>query len=51
MNYFANQRQNKKVGKSVLSNITFFIEVDARCWVGFNGETLTFTLGLLKSQL
>ena len=51
MKYFANQRQSKKTGKSVLSSITFFMEFDDRYWVGFKGETLTFTLGMLKSQL
>ena len=39
----------KKLNKSVLISITFFLEDDNHEEVNFNGETLTFTLQLIKS--
>ena len=38
----------KKIIKSVLNNITFYLEDDSDKEVNFNGETLTFTLQLIK---
>ena len=38
----------KKRNKSVLNTITFYLEDDDRKKIDFNGETLTFTLQLLK---
>ena len=38
----------KKVKKSVLNAITFYLENDNIKEVGFNGETLTFTLQMIK---
>ena len=38
----------KKINKSVLSTITFYLEDDNNEVVDFNGETLTFTLQLIK---
>ena len=38
----------KKVNKSVLNTITFYLEDDNNKEVNFNGETLTFTLPLIK---
>ena len=38
----------KKINKSVLNNITFYLEVDNDKEVDFNGETLNFTLQLIK---
>ena len=48
--YFANQKQyiTKKINKSVLNTITFYLEDDKNEEVNFNGETLTFTLQLVK---
>ena len=39
---------NKKINKSVLNTITFYLEVDNNEKVDFNGETLTFTLQMIK---
>ena len=39
---------NKKINKSVLKNITFYLEDDNNEEVDFNGETLTFTLQMIK---
>ena len=38
----------KKVNKSVLNTITFYLEDDNNEEVKFNGETLTFTLQMIK---
>ena len=38
----------KKVYKSVLNTITFYLEDDNNEEVNFNGETLTFTLQMIK---
>ena len=38
----------KKINKSVLSHITFYIEDDAHKLVGFNSETISFTCQLIK---
>ena len=38
----------KKTNKSVLSTITFYLENDNIEEVDFNGETLTFTLQMIK---
>ena len=38
----------KKINKSVLNTITFYLEDDNNEQVGFNGETLTFTLQMIK---
>ena len=38
----------KKINKSVLNTITFYLEDDNNNEVGFNGETLTFTLQMIK---
>ena len=38
----------KKINKSVLNTITFYLEDDNNKVVDFNGETLTFTLQLIK---
>ena len=38
----------KKVNKSVLNTITFYLEDDNNEEVDFNGETLTFTLQMIK---
>ena len=38
----------KKVNKSVLNTITFHLEADNNEDVDFNGETLTFTLQMIK---
>ena len=38
----------KKVNKSVLNTITFYLEDDNNKEVDFNGETLTFTLQMIK---
>ena len=38
----------KKVNKSILNTITFYLEDDNNKVVGFNGETLTFTLQMIK---
>ena len=38
----------KKVKKSVLNTITFYSEDDDHKEVDFNGETLTFTLQMIK---
>ena len=37
----------KKINKSVLNTITFYLEDDNN-QVNFNGETLTFTLKMIK---
>ena len=39
---------NKKINKSVLNTITFYLEDDNIEVVDFNGETLTFTLQMIK---
>ena len=48
--YFVNPRQytTKKINKSVLNTITFHLEYDDNEEVNFNGETLSFTLQLIK---
>ena len=38
----------KKINKSVLNTITFYLEDDDNKAVDFNGETLTFTLQMIK---
>ena len=38
----------KKINKSVLNTITFYLEDDHNEEVNFNGETLTFTLQMNK---
>ena len=38
----------KKINKSVLNTITFYLEDDDYKEVNFNGETLTFTLQMIK---
>ena len=38
----------KKINKSVLNTITFYLEDDNNKEVNFNGETLTFTLQMIK---
>ena len=38
----------KKLNKSVLNTITFYLEDDNNKEVNFNGETLTFTLQMIK---
>ena len=38
----------KKINKSVLNTITFYLEDDNNKGVDFNGETLTFTLQMIK---
>ena len=39
----------KKINKSVLNTITFYLEDDNNKVVDFNGETLTFTLQMIKN--
>ena len=41
--------QYRKNNKSVLNTITFYLEEDDHKEVNFNGETLTFTLQIIKS--
>ena len=38
----------KKINKSVLNTKTFYLEDDDNKEVNFNGETLTFTLQMIK---
>ena len=38
----------KKINKTVLKMITFYLEDDNNKGVDFNGETLTFTLRMIK---
>ena len=38
----------KKINKSVLNTITFYLEDDSNEELDFNGETLTFTLQMIK---
>ena len=38
----------KKINKSVWNTITFYLEDDIHEEVDFNGETLTFTLRMVK---
>ena len=38
----------KKINKSVLSPITFYLEDDDHKPVGFNGESMSFTCQLIK---
>ena len=38
----------KKINKSVLNTITFYLEDDTNKEVDFNGETMTFTLQMNK---
>ena len=38
----------KKINKSVLNTITFYLEDDDNKEVDFNGETLTFTSQMIK---
>ena len=40
--------QYKKMNKSVFNTITFYLEYDKNEEVDFNGETLTFTLQMIK---
>ena len=40
----------KKMNKSVLNTITFYLENENNEEVDFNGETLTFTLQMVKSR-
>ena len=39
----------KKMNKSVLNTITFYLEDDNNEEVNFNGKTLTFTLQVIKT--
>ena len=39
---------HKKTNKSVLNTITFYLEGDNNKVIDFNGETLTFTLQMIK---
>ena len=39
----------KKMNKSILNTITFFLEDDDNEEVDFNGETLTFTLQTIET--
>ena len=41
----------KKVNKSVLSHVTFYLEDDGHEPVDFNGETVSFTCQLIKIQI
>ena len=41
---------HKKINKSVLNTITFYLEDDNNEEVDFNVETLTFTLQMIKIQ-
>ena len=38
----------KKINKSILNTVTFYLEDDNNEEVNFNGETLTFTLQMIK---
>ena len=38
----------KKINKSVLNNITFYLEDDNNKEIDFNQKTLTFTLQMIK---
>ena len=38
----------KKMNKSVLNTMTFYLEDNNNTEVNFNGETLTFTLQMIK---
>ena len=38
----------KKINKSVLNTTTFYLEDDNNKVVDFNGETMTFTLQMIK---
>ena len=38
----------KKINKSVLNTITFYLEDDNNKVVDFNGETLSFTIQIIK---
>ena len=38
----------KKINKSVLNTVTFYLEDNDHKEIDFNGETLTFTLQLIK---
>ena len=40
--------QYKKINKSVLNTLTFYLEDDKNKVVDFNGETMTFTLQMIK---
>ena len=40
--------QYKKINKSVLNTITYYLEVDSDKVVDFNGETLSFTLQMIE---
>ena len=49
MKYFVNLKQyTTKKNKSVLNTITFHLEDDINEEVDFNGETLIFTLQMIK---
>ena len=39
---------HKKLNKPVLNTITYYVEDDDHKEVNFNGETLTFTLQMIK---
>ena len=41
--------QFKKINKSILNTITFYLEDDNNEAVNFNGETLTFTLQMIEN--
>ena len=40
----------QKITKSFLSHITFYLEVDDRKAVDFNGETIAYTCQLVKKE-
>ena len=42
------QYTTKKINKSILNAFTFYLEDDNNEEVNFNGETLTFTLQMIK---
>ena len=47
--FFASLEQDiNKFYKSILNTLTFYLEDDDHKEVDFNGETLTFTLGMIK---
>ena len=49
MKFFLNRKQyNAKKNKSVLNTTSFYLEDDNHEEVNFNGETLTFTLQMIK---
>ena len=50
MKYFPNHKQytTQKINKSALNTITFCVQNGNKEEVNFNGETLTFTLQMIK---